>query len=378
MTHATTSKRYLLGTHRARPPSETWEAVRPHLRAAGITRVADVTALDRIGIPVWQAVRPASRNLSVSQGKGASAEAARVSAAMEALELWHAENLDHLPSVQMSVREMAYASGIEVEALRWSSGVSRSLDVPIDWVRAWALTDSTRAWLPRAMLELDFTAPERLAPRMFDVTSNGLASGNTLAEATLHALCELVERHALHETDAGRLPALAVGLGDHAPDYLTAEIGRVRAAGLKIGLWSITWLPGLPTFLCRIVCREMPRLWTGSGCHPSPAVAASRAVTEAVQSRLTWIAGARDDIPGSLGALEPDRIFRDFDEPCAEIDLDALLDGSSDSIDADLDTAVHRLDGAGHTAYRVDLTRTEVGVPVVYAFAPGLQDVAHG
>jgi ribosomal protein S12 methylthiotransferase accessory factor len=228
------------------------------------------------------------------------------------------------------------------------------------------------------MVELDFTAPTRLVPRMFDATSNGLASGNTIDEATLHALCELVERHALHEMDAGRLPQRAVGLGSQPPDYLAVELDRVRAAGMKVGLWSITWLEGMPTFVCRIVCREMPRLWTGSGCHPSPAVAASRAITEAVQSRLTWIAGARDDIPGSLGPLEPDRIYRDFDEPTPELDLEALDDGSSDSIETDLGAAVDRLIGADFTPYRIDLTREEIGVPVVYAFAPGLEDVAHG
>ncbi|MGW8989068.1 hypothetical protein ACWGRF_03920 [Streptomyces zhihengii] len=57
----------------------------------GITRVADLTGLDVIGLPVWTAIRPASKTLSASQGKGAAALLAKLSAVMEAIELWHVE-----------------------------------------------------------------------------------------------------------------------------------------------------------------------------------------------------------------------------------------------------------------------------------------------
>jgi YcaO-like protein with predicted kinase domain len=63
---------------RSRTSSETWAAVQPLLQEIGITRVGDITGLDRIGIPVWIAVRPNSRTLSVSQGKGLDAPAARI------------------------------------------------------------------------------------------------------------------------------------------------------------------------------------------------------------------------------------------------------------------------------------------------------------
>ncbi|MFJ6774954.1 YcaO-like family protein, partial [Kitasatospora sp. NPDC091257] len=36
------------------------------------------------------------------------------------------------------------------------------------------------------------------------------------------------------------------------------------------------------------------------GCHHSPGTALTRAVTEAAQSRLTLIAGTRDDLPGDI------------------------------------------------------------------------------
>ncbi|MFE3159315.1 hypothetical protein [Streptomyces sp. NPDC059221] len=81
----------LPGTVRARRPEQTWQAVAGHLPEYGITRVADLTGLDVIGLPVWTAIRPASRTLSTSQGKGASDLLAKLSAVMEAIELWHVE-----------------------------------------------------------------------------------------------------------------------------------------------------------------------------------------------------------------------------------------------------------------------------------------------
>src|SRR4249919_2180198 len=58
-------KRYRAGTHRTRVPSETLAVIEPHLRRFGITRVANVTGLDRLGVPVYLAVRPNARSLSV-------------------------------------------------------------------------------------------------------------------------------------------------------------------------------------------------------------------------------------------------------------------------------------------------------------------------
>ena len=59
-----------MGTHRLVAPNATLERVRPFMAVMGITRVANVTGLDTIGIPVVMVVRPNSRSLAVSQGKG--------------------------------------------------------------------------------------------------------------------------------------------------------------------------------------------------------------------------------------------------------------------------------------------------------------------
>ena len=79
------------GAYRVTTPQQTLARINPLLAQMGITRAADITGLDRLGIPTWCAIRPEARQVQVTNGKGLSHAAAKVSALMEAIEHWHAE-----------------------------------------------------------------------------------------------------------------------------------------------------------------------------------------------------------------------------------------------------------------------------------------------
>src|SRR3954469_10768442 len=119
-------KAYWSGTHRSVSPEQTWQTVQPLLAVAGITRVADLTGLDRIGIPVFSVCRPNSRSISVAMGKGVTAVAAKVSGVMEALESFQAENIA-APLRLGSAAELR-ALGLGVQA----DGLPRSAALPYD------------------------------------------------------------------------------------------------------------------------------------------------------------------------------------------------------------------------------------------------------
>ena len=84
-------KDWVRGTHRAMDPALTLARIRPHLSKAGITRIADITDLDTLEVPVAVAIRPASGTLTVEGGKGITRDAAFTSAAMEGIERYVAE-----------------------------------------------------------------------------------------------------------------------------------------------------------------------------------------------------------------------------------------------------------------------------------------------
>ena len=81
-------KTYNLETQRAVPLKETLARIEPRVPVAGITRVADITDLDRIGIPVFSCIRPTANDgaITVYNGKGATVEESRISAIMEGIE----------------------------------------------------------------------------------------------------------------------------------------------------------------------------------------------------------------------------------------------------------------------------------------------------
>src|SRR6185436_17764298 len=91
LTTSLLDKGYVGGTHRLIAPEATLKNILPHLAAAQVTRCADVTGLDHLGIPVYCAIRPLGKTVQVTNGKGLRHVDAKVSALMEAIELFHAE-----------------------------------------------------------------------------------------------------------------------------------------------------------------------------------------------------------------------------------------------------------------------------------------------
>src|SRR5213079_3170791 len=105
------------GTHRSASLDDTLKRAMPLAPVMGITRVANVTGLDSVGIPVVMVCRPNSRSVAVSQGKGIDLASARASGLMEAVELYHAETIT-LPLRLATYEELRYQHNVvEVDDL---------------------------------------------------------------------------------------------------------------------------------------------------------------------------------------------------------------------------------------------------------------------
>ncbi len=284
-------------------PEETFARVRPYLAAFGVTRVARHTGLDKVGIPVWCAYTPNSRSIVVAQGKGLTDADARISAVMEALERAVAGE----PAVEtvVATADDLSACGQAVDPLDALIAAGQGeirRDEAVEWVRGTDLISGGDVFVPLEAALLDRTRPSR-----FWMSSDGLASGNIQQEAILHGLLERVERdaHVLWQVsgpEARHLLSIAPeALGDPALDAL---VGRFRGAELDLRLFNITSDIAIPCFLALLGPQgtatagglRYVEVTSGCGAHPSASRAAIRAVTEAAQSRLTYISGARDDV----------------------------------------------------------------------------------
>lgn len=375
------------GTHRVRPPGETMTWALERGRKVGVTRVADVTGLDDIGLPVVMVCRPNARALTVAQGKGVRLEDAVVSGVMESIEGYHGERVAG-PLLRASYEAMCQ-DHVVVDPRQLAQPTHARFDPrrPVYWIEGYDLVGDEPVWVPFEAVHTDFTLDRNPEYCGLMRSTNGLASGNTMLEAIGHGLFEVIERDArrLQELrDPAALDRRRIDLASLVGDVPRRLLDRFLDAGLAVALWDATCDTGIATVHCVVVdavgnpWRQMYAV-AGWGTHVSREVAASRAMTEAVQSRLTLIAGARDDMPASVYDRATDPAF--VDEVRATVlratnpvPLASLPDDAQDTIGGDVELVLGRLRAAGITrAVAVDLRMPSVGVPVVKLVVPGLE-----
>ena len=380
------------GTHRAVAPRQTLERFWPLAPLMGITRLADVTGLDCVGIPVVMAVRPNARSLAVSQGKGLTRELARASALMEAIELHHAERVV-LPLKLGSIEELRYDHALlDLEVLPRDRLAAVDPYRPILWVEGVDIQRGRGVWVPFAIVHTAYGPDATALPATgcLAMSSNGLASGNHPLEAIAHGVYECIER------DATGLFTLATETGREARrlDLATVDdpscrviLERLARAAVLVAVWDVTSDVGLPVYSATICERDPSSARAvgaahGSGCHPAREIALARALTEAVQSRLTVVSGARDDMSRSIYRKSLDRVVLE------RLRAELLRDGTrpfhaapgvvADTANEELAHAAAKLSAAGFTQIvAVDLTRRELRVPVVRVVVPGLEGDAN-
>ncbi|KAA1249615.1 hypothetical protein F0Q45_14210 [Mycobacterium simiae] len=286
------------GTHRIISPDRTWQAVQPLLERAGITRVADLTWLDDLGIPTVQAVRPASLTLSVSQGKATTYRAAQVSAVMESLENWHAENITP-DLLSTATTDLAAELTYDPAHLNRPAGSFYHLGAKLDWMTATTLLTGRRTFVPWLAVLVNVAVSDSWGPPIFGMDTTGLASGNSYYEATLHALYEIMERHGMATAEPGTT-LFEVPLDDVARSQCAELVEMIQQAGSALQVARIDSWDGFYCFAAEITSPMMEVPFSGSGLHHDPNVALARAITEAAQSRLTAISGAREDLPSAI------------------------------------------------------------------------------
>jgi ribosomal protein S12 methylthiotransferase accessory factor len=360
------------GTHRTAALASTWRRFAPAARRAGITRIAELTGLDTLGIPVFAAIRPMGRSLSTQQGKGTTALAAKVSALMEGLETWSAEHLA-LPVVHGSARALGDRA-VDVRALPRPRG-RLDRNARWRWVEGWDLVGNRAVLVPEQAVTLDTTF--RRAP-VFDISSNGLASGNLLVEAIVHGLCEVIERDAEAAwRRAGTDRRLVL---DAIPDpACRALIERIAAAGARVFVWDLTGDAAIPVIGAAIMEDPAEPAWRtlgfyqGFGAHWRPEIAIARALTEAAQTRLTYIAGARDDFfPFDYArATDPALLAELWQQFCQPCDEPVMFDELPRRAAGTLGEALEALVATERQVIAVDLTHPALGVPVVKVIVPG-------
>ena len=377
-------KRYTHGTHRTCAPEDTLTRLRPLLARMGITRIANVTGLDRVGIPVVMVVRPQARSVAVSQGKGLTLAAAKASGVMEAAELWHAEHITtplKLASWEEMRREHRVADPDRLA--RAARGVFEP-SLALLWTEGLDLMSGEPVWVPFELVSANFTLPLPAGSGCFQASTNGLASGNHPLEAICHGLCEVVERDAatLWWLSGDARDRRAVNPASVTDPDCRRLLDRLAAADLVVRIWETTSDVGVASFCCLVgeTSGEFADPEFGNGCHPTREVALLRALTEAAQARVTFISGSRDDFP--VHSWEPSfrrrrrgTLVDDLSSSHPpSVSFDSVPSFSAPSLADDLCWLLGRFRTIGiDEVIAVDLGKQALGLSVMRIVVPGLE-----
>jgi ribosomal protein S12 methylthiotransferase accessory factor len=287
---------------RLRSAEESLALVRPLALERGISRVVDTTWLDRLGIPVYASIRPnaAEDSLNVHAGKGFTHAEAKIGAYMEAIEFSFAEpgrsRVTPRPATPLDILD-SFENQIGFPEFCPSREQTREVqaDDPIDVVEADELLGLQRKVLVPAELVFCPYSDNQGIP-LYGASTNGLASGNTVEEATVHGLAEVMERHV---ESFLKLSAPSFWVDPQTlPPRVRAMVERIECAGMQFHLRYAPNAFGLAYFSAFVFEEgDCPAAMSkGMGFHCNSDIAAVRATAEAVQSRLTTIHGGRDDL----------------------------------------------------------------------------------
>ncbi len=405
------------GSSRTIPPEVTLEKALQVCKHIGVTRLADITRMDRLGIPNYSAVLPGTEDyIWVYSGKGITRHQAKVSALMESIERYcslPSANRDRV-QIQGTIKELANSyTLIHPDDIIEPLNFQYQEDMAMDFLHGFDMLTDKDILIPASLALFRYSpSPPAVNPFAYQHT-NGLASGNVMEEAVCHALCEVIERDAASiseiraraipfhvlKTIEGKLrhggyicsPVPMDRFVDDITVYKDVDVSGVRLESIQkltrkfresdipLFIKDITSDIGIPTFAASSIewiSQDYGYLAEGHGTHPVPEIALSRAITEVSQTRAANIQGARDDLRKIYYGENntADKRAWQFVPSNEKIDFDEIRGFESSDILDDIKLLLRKLKRVGiGTVAIVDLTNRDLGIPVVRAVVPGLE-----
>lgn len=401
------------GGHRICPPQDTLTRLMPHvdpicgvvpalIRGEAFDDLHHYTARQtQLGLGVRHSENRLLGRPQGAEGKGQTDTQAKVSCLGEAIERYscchtvdvqtrRARYVDmggeaiHPDAVQQfSDAQFARRDDINRETGTFNSVPERfDPNVEISWTPLWSLTRNASRWLPTAMCYYNYDASEAgRGPRFASSNSNGCASGNTLEEAILQGMFELVERDAVAVWWYNRLHRPGVNLTAFEDAFFTQAQQLCSARGRSLQVIDLTNDLGIPVFVS-VSARKGSNgfVCLGFGCHLDPRLAISRAITEMFQmlSRDAELSDVRSfsEDPEFIHWFE--HVTLDTDtylvaDPAASVGPNSHVDRSTKDIAQDVQLCVDRLAARGLETLVLNHTRPDVGFPTARVVVPGLR-----
>jgi ribosomal protein S12 methylthiotransferase accessory factor len=268
----------------------------------------------------------------------------------------------------------------------------------VGWVRGRSLVTGRDILVPAAFVYVPYHYQRsRGEIPIAQPISTGLACGDSLEEATLSALCEVIERDAFTITWQAMLRRNRISLHD-LPDDLLDIVRRYHSVGLSVHLADITTDVACPTVLsvAEGFAPTSPAVAVAAAAHPIASVAARKSLEELAHTRkyaaqvMDYLPPVGVDIAGGHPEVDGQRAHLRFYCPQEAKDAASFLwSGEAEvplpdpdpATDVRLDTLIAEVAATGEDVVAVDLTApdiADVGLHVVRVVVPGFHPLHMG
>ncbi|NTV43101.1 MAG: YcaO-like family protein, partial [Syntrophobacteraceae bacterium] len=360
---------------KARTPQETVQWVRDRLAHLDIRVLNKTQRIDtgRLDIPVYISLcgEDATRFTGTKKqmGKGATPLQSEASAIMELM-----ERVSFFSFIKESVFPLHTYGSVAPHAIS-AEDLKRSLhdegtpldlcrvflrDFPMRWASARNLTQNRDQWIP---IDWFYLINEY----------NGPAAGNTIEEAILQSLCEVVERHVGSVISHERLATPAIDMESLVDPAAIDLVGRFRNQGIQLFLRDFSLDTGIPSVGALAydpsTFPHKSEIVFTAGTTSNPEKSLCRALTEIAQlagdfeTRTTY----RPTLP-KYGSLEEAAYLMGNHEAVPVSTLPNLEDPN---LRIEIERCVAALSNIGLEVLVLDVTHPDLGIPTVYTIIPG-------
>ncbi len=372
-------KKYTYGQEKACLPEETISLALTRWQNLGfpLPEVLSLEEYDKLGLPVYTCLLPQKFPFPVEStfGKGVTPEQAKASALMELVERFSCFSFlrrfdQGLILTYTEVKDQAipldYLLSPFVSVYREPETLLALKDVPLIWTKAFELIEGKETLLP--------------LPWFYHIYgTTGWAAGNTVEEAILQALCEIIERHCISQVIEERLCVPTIGPKSIESELIKDLLEKLAKAGLEIIIKDFSLDLGLST-IAAIAYDPAPiipklKFYATAGTHPNPELALIRALTELAQHRAQMIYRERV-LKQPAGPTFCFPLFRSRDEvnflyQGEKIPFERLPRFSFLDFKAEIEHLLSLLERQRFRVYVIETTHKDLDIPAVIVTIPG-------
>lgn len=344
---------------------------------------------DVLGLPVIMSTVKGGSYLN--WGKGCDETEALVSGIMESVERYSARNINSDLIKKSKFNELENSISrcdfVLTNKQKETFTEEQINDVDVEWIKAYSLTDKRDVFLPANLI---VHPKEKISTFPYDTAdTNGMASGNSLEEAILHGLCEVIERHLDTIIFHNKIKTPKIDINTLKNPHLISLIKRFKAKGFELYFNDYTLDLGVPTisvFAQRkepydIIHKDEPNkysLWfTKTGTSTDPEIAMIRALNEVVQHRASFLYVNKlrlSELKNVLGKF-PKYLKDELEirKKAGKISLNKLKNISNKDIKKEIESIIKLLNKKGCEVFVCDITNKSLGIPAVKVVIKGLQ-----